>query len=209
MSFILDALRKSEHERQINSGQNMSLLYQVEIKRNHNHWMIPVALVVTALILMALIWRIWLHPSPADTSNANTIRELISGAKTQASSQQDISVSKSDHEKQHAENTRNKTHAANHEHNRKSQPDNIDTEPNTAQHNAPVENKPKQGSADPLRDLPPLNITGYIHNEQSGTVAMINNQLVHEGDEVSPGLRLIKILDNSAIFSYKGYVFTR
>ena len=38
---------------------------------------------------------------------------------------------------------------------------------------------------------------------------MINNKLVHEGEEIFPGLLLIKILDNSAIFSYKGYVFTR
>jgi Type II secretion system protein B len=38
---------------------------------------------------------------------------------------------------------------------------------------------------------------------------MINNQLVHEGEEVSPGLRLVKILDDSAIFSYKGFVFSR
>lgn len=206
MSFILDALRKSEHERQINAGQNMSLLYQVEAKRNHQPWMIPAALVVAALILMTLIWRIWLHPSPAEPSTANTNSDVIS-AQTQANSQQKNSASKS--KKQHSESGQNKTHTAIHDTSNISQPVMIDTTSNMAQPSSPVEIKPKQGSADPLRGLPPLNITGYIHNDQSGTVAMINNQLVHEGEEVSPGLRLIKILDNSAIFSYKGYVFTR
>lgn len=209
MSFILDALRKSEHERQINAGQNMSLLYQVDAKSNHNSWMIPAALVAAAFILLVLIWRIWLYTSPAEPSIAISNPELISGTQDQASSQQKISAPKSNYEKQHSESTQNKTHAANHQNSQITQPVIIDTTSNTARHSVPVESKTKQGPADPLRDLPPLSITGYVHNEQSGTVAMINNQLVHEGEEVSPGLRLIKILDNSAIFSYKGYVFTR
>jgi hypothetical protein len=62
---------------------------------------------------------------------------------------------------------------------------------------------------DSLNDLPALNITGFIHNQASGNLVMINNQLVHEGDEISKGLRIVKILDNSVIFSYKGSEFTR
>jgi len=209
MSFILDALRKSEHERQINAGQNMGLLYQVEIKRNHQPWIIPVVLVVSAIILMALLWRIWLHPSPADTVIVNTNQELISGSQTQTNSQQKNSAAKSNHEKQNSESAQNKTHVAKPDSGQISRPVIIEAVSNTPQRRVQVENNPKQEHADPLKDLPPLNITGYIHNEQSGTVAMINDQLVHEGEEVSPGLLLIKILDNSAIFSYKGYVFTR
>ena len=104
-------------------------------------------------------------------------------------------ATKSPHEKNSFENKQKK---------KPSTPDTILTSPT-----ANLENIPKQSSADPLKGLPPLHITGFVHNEQSGTVAMINNQLVHEGEEISPGLRLIKILDNSAIFSYKGYIFTR
>jgi general secretion pathway protein B len=209
MSFILDALRKSEHERQINAGQNMGLLYQIEIKRNHNLWIIPIAVVMTVLILIAFIWRIWLQPSPVNNTKVNTNQELNSGSQTQTNSQQKTSAPISIHEKQHSDSTQNKKHATHHDTNEISQPFIIETGSNKTLSNDPVENKHKQGPADPLRDLPPLNITGYVHNEQSGTVAMINNQLVHEGEEISPGLRLIKILDNSAIFSYKGFIFTR
>jgi hypothetical protein len=57
--------------------------------------------------------------------------------------------------------------------------------------------------------MPPLEIAGYVHDAQGGSLAMINNQLVREGEEIAPGLRLIKIQDGNAIFSYKGFVFTR
>jgi general secretion pathway protein B len=63
-------------------------------------------------------------------------------------------------------------------------------------------------SGDP-RGLPTMNIAGYIHDEQEGSIAMINDKLVREGEEVSPGLRLEKILSDGAIFSYKGQRFRR
>jgi general secretion pathway protein B len=40
-------------------------------------------------------------------------------------------------------------------------------------------------------------------------MAMIDDKLLHEGDEVAPGLRLEKILADGAQFSYKGYRFRR
>jgi general secretion pathway protein B len=195
MSFILDALRKSEHERQINAGNNTGLLYQVEIKSNHYPWLIPAAIVVVALILIVLVWRIWLQPDQTYTAPPNNIHETNSGSQAPSSDLHKNSATQSPNEK-HSVISKKKT----------SPPTHVDA---SASPSANLENIPKHGSGDPLKDLPPLNISGYVHNEQSGTVAMINNQLVHEGEEVSPGLRLIKILDNSAIFSYKGYVFTR
>ena len=195
MSFILDALRKSEHERQINAGNNTGLLYQVEIKRNHYPWLIPAALVVSIFILMALVWRIWLQPDQTYTTAPNTIHETNSGSQAPGSDPHINSATQSPNAK-HSVISKKKSNPSTH----------ADA---PASPSANLENIPNHGSVDPLKDLPPLNISGYVHNEQGGTVAMINNQLVHEGEEVSPGLRLIKILDNSAIFSYKGYVFTR
>jgi hypothetical protein len=48
-----------------------------------------------------------------------------------------------------------------------------------------------------------------MRNGQGGNIAIINDRLMKEGDEVSPGLRVEKIKDDSVIFSYKGYVFSR
>ena len=69
------------------------------------------------------------------------------------------------------------------------------------------ENKTTKG--DPLKGLPPLNISGYIHTAQGVGIVMVNDQLYREGDEIFPGLRLIKVLDDKAVFNYKGYEFTR
>ena len=54
-----------------------------------------------------------------------------------------------------------------------------------------------------------MNISGYIHTEQGVGIVMVNDQLFREGDEIFPGLRLIKVLDDKAVFNYKGYIFTR
>jgi hypothetical protein len=62
---------------------------------------------------------------------------------------------------------------------------------------------------DPLKDVPVLNISGYIRNDQNVSMVIINNQLVREGEEISNGLRVIKILNDSVILSYRGYVFSR
>ena len=40
-------------------------------------------------------------------------------------------------------------------------------------------------------------------------LAIINDKLVREGEEVAPGLRLEKIIDESAVFTYKGQRFRR
>lgn len=59
------------------------------------------------------------------------------------------------------------------------------------------------------RGMPKLAISGYINNtdDPSGRMVGIGDQLVREGDEVSPGLKLEKIGSNSAVFAYKGYHF--
>jgi general secretion pathway protein B len=59
------------------------------------------------------------------------------------------------------------------------------------------------------KHLPEMTIAGYIHDDQAGSMAMINDKLVREGEEVSPGLRLEKILPDGAIFSYRGERFRR
>ncbi len=64
------------------------------------------------------------------------------------------------------------------------------------------------GEASP-KDMPAMSIAGYIRDDQAGSMAMINDKLVREGEEVAPGLRLEKILSEGAIFSYKGQRFRR
>jgi general secretion pathway protein B len=214
MSYILDALRKSDHERQMAAGQTVGMLYPVEIKRNNRPWLIPVLLGLGCLIAMALIWQKWVQQTVSGTSNAYVKPVAIVPPQTKTVVEENkivieekLPVILSGKAKPIPESVPQKPRSLPDKVVRQKQPDQSVTT-SVATPNATLETN-KTEAPDSLKDLPAMNITGYVHNEQTGSMAMINNQLVHEGEEVSPGLRLVKILDNSAIFSYKGYVFTR
>lgn len=57
--------------------------------------------------------------------------------------------------------------------------------------------------------LPPLVIGGFAAGDSGATLVMVDDKLVREGDEVAPGIRVEKILADTAEFSYKGYRFRR
>ncbi len=59
------------------------------------------------------------------------------------------------------------------------------------------------------RALPKLNISGYVNypGDPSGRMVAIGDRLVREGEEISPGLKLEQITASGAIFGYKGYRF--
>ena len=241
MSYILDALRKSEHERQMGAGQSVGMLYPIEIERNRKPWLIPALLAFTALIAFVLIWQLWLRPvvsvpsntagkpaitvdsqpesipevtlpepesrpeklAPGKTSNTTNLSAPPAAPRPNAVSEAALAKPEAKFEAPNSEHAQNKIRIPSPAKTPQTQLTHSESPPGaTAAPNKAV-------SVDPLADLPALSITGYVHDEQSGNLAMINNQLVREGQEISPGLRLVKILDDSAIFSYKGYVFSR
>jgi general secretion pathway protein B len=61
----------------------------------------------------------------------------------------------------------------------------------------------------PQQEMPALNVAGFIRGEGSGSMVIVNDRLVREGDEVAPGVVLEKILNDSLVFNYKGYRFKR
>lgn len=205
MSYILDALRKSEHERQIAAGQSASMLYPVEIKLHRKPWLIPALLVMITLITVTAIWWVWSRPIVTEVAHtieqpAITVVSQLPAIPEETLPQPEL-IAKP--KKLISEQAQRKISTPTPTVSQPKPPTQTETSAIT------TATLKKSVNADLLKELPALNITGYIHNEQSGSLAMINNQLVHEGEEVSPGLLLVKILDNSAIFSYKGYVFSR
>ena len=59
------------------------------------------------------------------------------------------------------------------------------------------------------QSLPPLVVGGFAAGESGGAMVMVDDKLVREGDEVAPGIRVEKILVDGAEFAYKGYRFRR
>lgn len=66
------------------------------------------------------------------------------------------------------------------------------------------------GPAAAAAELPPLAIGGYIEGTdgQAGMV-MVNDRLVKEGEEVLPGLLVEEVLPEGVVFSYRGRRFRR
>jgi hypothetical protein len=250
MSTILDALERSEQERQSIAGESSGKSYAIDIKYNQRNRFAPALLGLLIVIFSALVWwfAFGVHGSniPVKIQSPNNtvlpksieIQESVAPASSlpqatpetiKASAPQPKAIheiTKSNHESdtdpitksisnhksspnRNAEKLGNKQadpplHAPPIADTSKITQDESETSSATA--NSKLVNTER---VDPLKDIPVLNITGYIRNDQNVSMVIINNQLAREGDEISKGLRVIKILNDSVIFSYKGYVFSR
>jgi general secretion pathway protein B len=196
MSSILDALRKSEQERQKATGQGISQPYPATIKYEADSRLIPVLLkiIVAACIGLAIWWT-------GFTANDNK-PVPIPPVSVSPTALQPKPVA-TDSEAKSLPKRMNDTHGERIAKIPQQQPATSSVE------STPITAVPNRPANDPINGLPPLDVTGFIHNEQGDNMAIINDKLVKEGDEVSPGLRVEKIKDDSVIFSYKGYVFSR
>ncbi len=211
MSYILDALRKSEHERQVAAGQSVGMLHPIVIQRDHKLWLpISIVVLVTMMVCALIAWWMWSPPlaesktvPPISTPTVAVVvappAATLPAVSSETITEQSLPTVKKPISEPVQKKFRSTPLAA------------VQLKPIIQKEAKPVAaDIPKTTSnVDPLKNLPPLRITGYIHNAVSGNLAMVNNQLVREGEEISPGLSLVKVLDDSAIFSYKGYVFSR
>ncbi len=59
------------------------------------------------------------------------------------------------------------------------------------------------------KQLPPISVTGFVHDGDANNLIIINDRPLREGDEVAPGLTVEKILDHGVVFNFKGYRFKR
>jgi general secretion pathway protein B len=60
------------------------------------------------------------------------------------------------------------------------------------------------------QELPPMSISVHAYSAKAADrLVGINNRLLHEGAEVAPGLKLEQITPEGMVLSYKGYRFRR
>lgn len=56
------------------------------------------------------------------------------------------------------------------------------------------------------REIPQLSVGGYIYSgSKADRSVLINNRLMHEGEEIAPGLTLEKMMPNGMVLNYRGY----
>lgn len=56
--------------------------------------------------------------------------------------------------------------------------------------------------------MPPLKIGGYIDGDGEAML-VVDDRLVHEGDEIGPGVRVLKISPDGAVFGFRSHRFRR
>jgi len=68
---------------------------------------------------------------------------------------------------------------------------------------------PEGMTANLMKQLPPINIAGYIRDAEGNRLVMVNDKLLRENEELAPGLKLENILDEGLVFNFKGHRFKR
>ncbi len=204
MSYILDALRKSEHERQMATGKISGMLYPIQIdqKTSATSWIVLLS-VVALLIGLAAVW--WFWPQPELKKPVLIQQPISADSFPKLLVQQPHLMSEPDEEIAAIDAPLTKPPVKKHDAKRSAQ---LETRPVAVVPKVPAKEQ-ETVVADPLADMPELTIYGYVHNEMGGSFAMINDRLLQEGDEIAPGLKLVKILDSKGVFNYKGHEFTR
>ncbi|MDQ6971044.1 MAG: general secretion pathway protein GspB, partial [Mariprofundaceae bacterium] len=58
------------------------------------------------------------------------------------------------------------------------------------------------------QSLPPIDISAHIYDKNPASrMAFINGHIRHEGEEVSPGLKLLSIMPDGVSLSFRGNAF--
>ena len=251
MSYILDALRKSELERQMASGSHVSLLYPVPVDAARG-WREPSLLIAAiGLILAAAMLAWWLY-SPGEGRSSSSVKSPVAVAETalavevkptppvpvpeQATPEKTVATLPPPGGKPIPQMTKkveletpekavvtlpppggkpipHMTKKVELEvsagENAKAAMTRGDANLVSANAKTSVAEKAEVASDNLPKDFPALSITGYIRDDQGNSLAMINDRLVHEGEDIEPGLRLEKILGENSVFVFKGRRYRR
>lgn len=208
MSYILDALRKAEAERNLGTAavppqaQAAATITAPAAQQSRPWpWIIAAAL---ACALGALAWLrpLLTPPPPSPAVPASVVAAQAPSAAPRASESSGAKpVPHQEKEETHKAAPKNpparkteKTAVA-----KKAAapvPDAVPA-PVATLHDLPVELQ---------KQIPPLKVGGYIYStNQAERSVLINNRLLTEGDEVAPGLILERMLPDGMVMRYQGY----
>jgi len=225
MSYILDALRKSELERQMASSSHVSLLYPVAVDSARG-WRKPSLFLVAAigLILAAATLAWWLHSSREEHSRP-AVKSPVAVAETapavevkptpldpvlkQATPEKAVATFPPQAGTPILHMTKKLELEVSASEIGKAAMTRGNTKPVSANANTSVAEQAEVASDNLPKDFPVLSITGYIHDDQGNSLAAINDKLVREGEDIEPGLRLEKILGENSVFVFKGHRYRR
>jgi general secretion pathway protein B len=209
MSFILDALRKSEQERQRNEQPGIA---DVRYQKPNNSWTVWIPLVILLIVInISLLLFLWLRGSPAATVEPIAVRQPVPAQLSAPAAQPAANPSYS-----------NRRLAS------ELMPDTQATDEPVAAAQTPTQAKKTPVASAPtsrsngygnLPTLMELTLAGSIElrplhldihvfsNQPSERFVFINMAKYREGDTLNEGPVLKAITDNGAVMSYQGREF--
>ena len=230
MSYILDALKKSDQERKHGEVPGLNS-FQEQPKPPIATSRILLYLLVGVILINILIIGLWVtfRQDPADTRTAEvsgtstelpkTSREELSSAKSSESTTGTSPVAESAKKKEVAKSPPERKPA--------SEPailtDTTETPPHSADflpeemENEPAEEGRREPTltsfeklpADVRNDLPALSIAAhYYARKASSRMASINGRIMRQGQTISNGLVLEEITREGVIFRFRDYLFS-
>lgn len=217
MSYILDALRKSEQERQIAAGGGVGMLYPAPLKHAPNNTLRNILLggagLLAAAVLAGGAWRTLSGPAKHGTDEKPAPSPTLVVPPTPPAITPPAAVAEVVAQRRPAPAQKPPSADSVPLTKMPITPNKMRSPPLAGAGPEPLASLPNsvkpEASGDLPKGLPPMNISGYINDEQGANLAIINDKLVREGEEVAPGLRLEKIVGENAVFSYKGQRFRR
>lgn len=217
MSYILDALKKSEQERQRGSVPDL-LTVQAEIVQSPRRSFPWAYLIAAAVLLNAGIAVWWLLPAPAgrpEVPAAAPVQQQASGLK------EERQLKAAEQPLPEGETKQPKKEAAPHQADRTALPSNPAPEPTKAERPAVSSEPVSIPPADPGRiynlkelpaalqkGLPKFGLSAFMYaSDPALRMVRINDQMMREGQELSPGLRLQEITAEGVVMTSQGYQF--
>ena len=206
MSYILDALRKSDLQRQ--HGMAPTLQGTTLLARTHAHvpaWVYGVLAILLIAAGIGIGWvRPWQSDKPAQEPSQSAPAQLRDPAATPPVAIESVVA-------QQAPARQDETPV------RRAPP------PPFAAEHAPASAAHTPADAAPVKvlawaelptaiqqELPALNITVHAYSARpADRMVGINNSMLREGASIAPGLKLDEITPDGMVFSYKGYRFKR
>ena len=235
MSYILDALKKSDQQRQLGAAPTLSTVQATAAQdRQPAYWVYGVLAVVLLGAGVAIGWlQPWQAQQPLPVAEINAMKPLEPKLNLAAPAAQPVQPNASRQPEPQSvsatrlaapDNSRNQeAHALARTEPHRTPPKAVVAHPGEAA-SAVAKKPPATGLADgaqeqgamamaelpdPIRqEIPKMTVSlhAYARNPKDRLVS-VNDQLLREGDALSPGLKLEQITPAGMIFSYKEYRF--
>jgi general secretion pathway protein B len=209
MSYILDALKKSEQERQKTTGPTLQTIHRplfADSRKSGAFWGVMLLCVVLSVSLMATTWRYLLSDKSASGNSVSESQVLLSDEMSKSHSDPSVITSTNSSSAQVPSGITMEPESVP----RASEDSQFDLITPSSSNSRKVKNIVEFWELpDPVQqEIPAMTFSFHVYSDNvDRRTIIINNRRVKEGDKISDGLRLREITVDGVVLSWKRFYF--